>query len=498
MRGHMAAYGIRGVVVLLVILSCAGCALNRGSLFGFMNGDESKPLASEAGAATLMAPKPADPAPTPNAPATEPQPVDVKIASPAPAIAESKVPRRTALASPPAVGGGAVSFGLPTLEQNDFRIGKDDELEISVYANADLTKTTVVRPDGMIAFPLVGDVQAHGLRPDDLRAELAKRLAKFVRDPLVTVMVTKYRSRKVNVLGEVKEPGLFHFGADITLLEALARAGGVTEAADLRSAVVVRAGRVAPVDFDALLRQADFSQNVVVQSDDVILVPNIDAKKVFVLGEVARPLVIPLRPELRLIESLSRAGGVTGEADLQGALLLRGGRPLAVSFEKLLKGEAGDNVLMEPNDVILIPNLRDKKIFVLGEVNRPLAMALRPGTTIVESISTAGGFTRDAQPRSVVVVRGGLGDPELMTVNVKAIAADGEAERNVMLQPGDIVYVPKSLVANVVKFFQDVSSILAPLVLAETGIVLGPAVKSVLQGTSGAAQTQPTLSINAR
>jgi polysaccharide export outer membrane protein len=280
---------------------------------------------------------------------------------------------------------------------NQYRIGTDDELEISVYGDKDLGKTQIVRPDGKISFPLIGDIQASGLMPDELKNHITKELSKYVKKPDVTVIIAKFGSKQVHVLGEVKKPGALRLSSDINLMDAISRVEGLNESADLQGALLVREGSIVPVNFEGLFK-GDFSQNVPLKHKDVILIPNISAKKVFVLGEVAKPLVV----------------------------------------------------------------------------------TLRPGVSLIEAISLAGGFTRDAESRNVFIVRGGLGDPRLLTVNAKAITREGIAP-NVLLQSGDIVYVPRSLVGDIVKFAQDLTSILTPVVLIESGIVLSPQVRSVLR-----------------
>ena len=160
---------------------------------------------------------------------------------------------------------------------------------------------------------------------------------------------------------------------------------------------------------------------------------------------------------------------------------------VAVNFQKLMKGDLTQNVALQPNDVVLIPNVKDKKVFVLGEVSRPLVVAMRPpGLNVVEAVTMAGGFTRDAQSKNVLVVRGGLGDPQLLSVNVNEVAKEGEVAQNLQLQSGDIVYVPKTTYAHVVRFFQDISTILQPIVMFETALTLGPLAYSLL--TTGATQ----------
>lgn len=460
----------------------------------------------------------------------------------------------------------------------DYRIGQDDELDISVYGDADLMKTQTVRPGGKVSFPLIGDVLAAGRTPDELRQEIARRLGAYVKNARVTVIVSKYGSRRVSVLGEVKTPGVLRLTTEISILEGLSRAGGITEDADLRAALLMRGREVLPIDFEKLLRYGDPAQNVLLRPDDVILIPNVKDKKVSVLGELNKPQVLALRGEVTLIEAVSRAGGLTEEADLQGALLLRAGQvvpvdferllrqgdatqnvalrpddailipsakdkkvfllgqvhrpaviglkgatslieaisraggvtddadpvgalllrdgaPVPVNFENLLRGDSSQNVLLRPNDVVLVPNVKDKKIFVLGEVTKPLVVNLRSGVNLIEAISLAGGFTTSAARKNVLLVRGGLGNPKIQAINVDEITHGGPLAQNLALQPGDIVYVPKSLVANVVKFFQDLSSILTPVILTQTGIVLGPAVEMILRGGSPQQQQpqQPTV-----
>jgi len=294
-----------------------------------------------------------------------------------------------------------------------YRIGEDDELSISVYGESDLSKTQSVRPDGKIAFPLVGDIEASGLTPDELRGQLTQKLARFVRNPRVTVIVESYKSKRVSVLGEVKHPGIVPLTAKTSLLEGISKAGGVTENADLEGAMLVRQGHVMPVDFEKLLRGGEVAQN---------------------------------------------------------------------------------NLPLDPADVILIPNVAAKKVFVLGEVQRPLVAALKYRTSLVEVIAMAGGFTRDAEKKNVLVVRGGLGTPKIVKINVDAITNEGELDQNLPLQPGDIVYAPRTLVADVDRFFQHISTWLQPIVLAETGIFLGPDVYSVL--TTGETTTNTAVSVN--
>jgi polysaccharide biosynthesis/export protein len=466
------------IMALLQVFTLSGC----GNIAWMGRGEPAKMAAPP----SVASPGPSPPVPVPAAPAVPPP------SPPVPEPVVERPPLQTApIPSVPAIA------PVPAAAKADYILGEEDEVEISVYGNADLSKTQSVRPGGYITFPLAGTIEAKGLTPEQLRVQISDRIAKFVRDPQVTVIVRAYNSRKISVLGEVKAPGLLRLASDIKLLEALSRAGGIAEDADLQSALVMREHQLVPVDFVRLLRQGDVSQNIPIRPGDAILIPSVKDKKVFVLGQVSRPLVLALTPGLSLIESLSRAGGLTEDADLQGALVLRGGRPLPVSFTKLMRlGDASQNVLLQANDTVLVPNIKDKKVYVLGEVKTPLVVTLKPGTTLIESLSMAGGFTRDARKSNVLLVRGGLGDPKLITIDVDEIVDGAPGAANALLEPGDIIYVPKTIMSNVVRFFQDITTILTPFVLVESGIILGPLANQVL--TTGTTTTNQSIVVNPR
>jgi polysaccharide export outer membrane protein len=256
---------------------------------------------------------------------------------------------------------------------NEYRIGKDDELDISVYGDDDLTKTQTVRPDGKIAFPLIGDIQASGITPDELREQMTQRLSRYLKNPQVTVIVSKYNSKQVFVLGQVRTPGVFRLSSDINVLQGVARAGGVTEEADLQGALLIRDARVVPVNFERLLKSGDFTQNILLRPNDAILIPNVSAKKAFILGEVKQPLVVTLKHNMTLIESISMAGGFTRDAKSENVLIVRGGlgnpQVITVNVDRITdSGTTGhSNVLLQPNDIVYVPQTLMAKIDRVAE-----------------------------------------------------------------------------------------------------------------------------------
>jgi polysaccharide export outer membrane protein len=164
----------------------------------------------------------------------------------------------------------------PVAGIEEYRIGPEDVLDISVWKNTELTRTVSVRPDGRISLPLLNDIQAAGLTPAELRDMLAKGYSEFVNEAEVSVIVREIHSNKVSVLGMVRLPGRYELRSQTTILEALALAGGFTEFAKRNQIMVLRNdGRRAarlPFDYNSVL---DFgsAQNFVLRPGDIILVP---------------------------------------------------------------------------------------------------------------------------------------------------------------------------------------------------------------------------------
>jgi polysaccharide biosynthesis/export protein len=163
-----------------------------------------------------------------------------------------------------------------TAEQRlTYIIGVEDELQISVWREPELSTVVVVRPDGMITLPLVNDVKAAGLKPEELQTLLMEKLKSFVNEPQVTVMVRGIKSRKVYLVGEVAHQGTFQLNGDMTALELLAAAGGVTPFAKSDSSYILREenGKKIRIPFHYKKAVAGKSENVVLRPGDVVVVP---------------------------------------------------------------------------------------------------------------------------------------------------------------------------------------------------------------------------------
>lgn len=181
----------------------------------------------------------------------------------------------------------------------DLIIGPGDVLDIAVYRNDDLRKTVKVDSNGMIMLLLAGDIKASGKTVVQLRDEIRDRLLKYILDPQVSVYISTTQSQKVMVLGEVKNPGIFTLDSQITALEAITRAGGMTDDAKTERVFFVRSGakntEAAFLDLKKALKKGDMSDNAYLANGDIIYVPAVaiaDVSWYFShLGQILSPIV---------------------------------------------------------------------------------------------------------------------------------------------------------------------------------------------------------------
>ncbi|MBN2120527.1 MAG: polysaccharide biosynthesis/export family protein [Candidatus Omnitrophica bacterium] len=161
----------------------------------------------------------------------------------------------------------------------DYRIGKGDTLEISVWGQPQLTRNITVRPDGKISFPfLVKDISAEGMTPEQLGSYITSHLSQEVKEPRATVIVTGFGSKKIWVLGEVSRPGAYPFIDRVTALEAIIQSGGYKSSACLESVVVIRNHSTAQqeafiVNLAKVLRVKDADTVDALQAGDIVFVP---------------------------------------------------------------------------------------------------------------------------------------------------------------------------------------------------------------------------------
>ncbi len=176
-------------------------------------------------------------------------------------------------AKPPA--GVNIPAGVPT--PPDYLIGPEDVLTVVFWRDKDMSSDVSVRPDGKISLPLLNDVQAAGLTPDQLRLQLTEAAAKFLEEPTVTIVVKEINSRRVFLTGNVAKPGAYAIAAPTTVLQLIATAGGLLEYAKSKDIRIMRTENGKSVSFKFNYKDVaqgkKLEQNILLKPGDTIIVP---------------------------------------------------------------------------------------------------------------------------------------------------------------------------------------------------------------------------------
>src|SRR5271155_223792 len=182
---------------------------------------------------------------------------------------------QTAQSAVPAMAGDTVQK-TATADPN-YVIGAQDVLDINVWKEPDVSRVVPVRPDGKISLPLLNDVQAAGLTPAQLAAEITESLKKYVTSPQVTVIVTNINSQRIYILGEVTRPGAFPMLPGMTVMQALSSAGGFTAFAKMKSIYVLRTENgkkgKCPFNYKEVINGKNAEQDIALKAGDTIVVP---------------------------------------------------------------------------------------------------------------------------------------------------------------------------------------------------------------------------------
>jgi polysaccharide export outer membrane protein len=244
----------------------------------------------------------------------------------------------------------------------DYVIGPQDVLTIQVFDQADLGGKYSVEADGTFSFPLIGRVKAGGLTLRAFESELKTRLADgYFRNPQVTVAIEQYRSQRVFVMGEVRQPGPVALTGGMTLIEALARAGSTLSTAS-GDVAIVRAGQggargltmpdpeAGSEVFRATIRELEsgvLSQNIELRDGDTIFVPR--AETVYVFGQVKNPGAYGVQTNTTVLQALSLAGGVTEHGAMNRIKVMR----IEKGAKREMKVKLTD--VVRPGDTIIVP-----------------------------------------------------------------------------------------------------------------------------------------------
>lgn len=254
-------------------------------------------------------------------------------------------------------------YPAPLRAQGDYLIGKEDILEIIVWGHEDLRRIMPVSLEGMISFPLVGDIQVAGISAGALEKVIAGKLGEgFIVDPQVSVTVKEYKSQRVFLMGEVNKPGTYAVTRENSILYVLSEAGGPTKDAG-EEVVIIRPGK--PVDRALTIEEAerrreqiiqvnlkdvlagDKNSKIAIRDGDSVIVPKMPF--FFVMGEVRSPGKYNLERGTTVLMAISIGGGLTPKAAPSRTRITReqNGRKVEIRI--------GMEALVMPGDTIIVP-----------------------------------------------------------------------------------------------------------------------------------------------
>ncbi|MBI2504937.1 MAG: SLBB domain-containing protein [Candidatus Latescibacteria bacterium] len=271
------------------------------------------------------------------------------------------------------------TIGIP-----EYVLGYGDVLEVTLRGLEQVKEEIPVRSDGMVSFSMVQNVRAAGLTLRELDEELTRELKKYLREPSIDVDVSEYKSKMVSLQGAILSistlgggktgPGRYPLKGKVRMLDLILEAGGTTPDAQLDRVQLIRGDKSYRLNIQRVLNTGDARDNVVLQADDILVVPGIarQSKKVIILGEVNSPNVFVFPEDVTLLEALGQAGGLKETAIRNDIRIIRNveGAPqmFSLNYEQMVNGHALDkNIHLESNDIIYAPRS------FIGDINETIA-----------------------------------------------------------------------------------------------------------------------------
>jgi polysaccharide biosynthesis/export protein len=251
--------------------------------------------------------------------------------------------------------------------QTRYTLGPNDVVSFAFYGRPELARPDVlIGPDGRVGYMQAQGIMASGLTIDELRETVTAELAKFYRRPRIIVTPVEFRSKKFYVLGKVVNKGAYTLERPITIIEAIAQAGGLetglfqlntVEMADLPRSFLIRNQQRVAVNFEKLFRNGDLSQNIFLEPDDYLYFPSSSANEIYVLGSVRSPGAQGLDMDASVLGAITLGGGFAERAYKQRVLVVRGGlenpKRFVVNLADVLAGKAPD-FRLEPRDIVYV------------------------------------------------------------------------------------------------------------------------------------------------
>jgi len=248
----------------------------------------------------------------------------------------------------------------------DYKIGPKDLLEISVFGLDELNKTERVSEEGKITLPLLGEIEVDGLTKSELEVKLARLLEeKYLQDPQVTIFIAEYQSKRVTIMGAVQTPGWYELVGRQTVLDVIAKAGGLTNEAGIEMFVMRQnpGGKNSSVQIslDDLILNGNAELNIPLEAGDIVNIPIDRIVNVYVMGQVRSPGALEVKRSRipTLLMAIAQAGGFAERASKGGVLIKRIGKDgkeikIKVNVKNIIKGKI-DDIQLLVDDVVVVP-----------------------------------------------------------------------------------------------------------------------------------------------
>ena len=361
---------------------------------------------------------------------------------------------------------------LPATAQGQAaaRIGVGDVVQIVLPGEDGFAQPFKVDREGRLDLPEAGPVTVAGLTVAEARDRVRQALAVSFRDLSRFNLVVRERRLPLTVLGFVRQPGLVDLPAGANVQMAINAAGGLAQGAQLDQMQVRRNGQVIPFDYKRYLDTGNSRLLPTLQALDEIFVPasplmgNVqidfdsrtlaaagdaaeDRSAVRVFGEVNSPGSFAFRQGITPVDALLRAGGVTRYAGVEQIRIISGNAPRMFNLKTYLdSGDQSLNQPLAPGTTIFVPKETEEVrsgpgvIYVMGEVARPGAFEVRPGTGFLDILANSGGPTRFADPRNIRILRAHGG---VEAMDLSAYSEGGGRGTLPQVRPGDAIFVPE-------------------------------------------------------
>ena len=235
---------------------------------------------------------------------------------------------------------------------DDYQLGAGDIIRITIFESPSLNTDARISESGAVSLPILGKVNVSGLNTDEAANQIARSLEQggILKIAHVSVMVSQFMSRQVSVIGQVNKPGKYVLDKSSSLIDVLATAGGIGSNGGNKAILIRKVDgqeQKTEINLSAVLNKQS-EKNLQVLNGDIIYVP--DAEKFYIYGEVQKPGIIKLEPNMSVLHAISAAGGITNKGSESNVELKRLDPQGNI---QILETELGE--LVKPNDIIFIP-----------------------------------------------------------------------------------------------------------------------------------------------